>query len=129
MMFEGIDADIEEINYNTFFDKIKRERREWFAQDLVVDRREGWRNWAWRQFNFEDAPLVPREQLPLELQPQTSIRGKVINYINGIDPRLPLNTKATVTSNQMDVDVEEGNQNEEQKVAHGDVELQEINMQ
>ena len=69
MMFEGIDADLEDIPYNQFFDKIRKERAAWLAQDLVVDRREGWRNWVWRQFNFEEAPLVPRDQLPLELQP------------------------------------------------------------
>jgi len=67
MMFEGIDANAENIEYNMFFDKIKRERQAWLAQDLVVDRTEGWRNWIWRQFNFEDAPLVPRDQLPLHL--------------------------------------------------------------
>ena len=39
--------------------------------------------------NFENAPKCPREELPIELQPQSSIRGKVVNYINGIDPRLP----------------------------------------
>ena len=43
----------------------------------------------WRQLNFEDAPLVPRDELPEHMQPQSSIRGKVINYINGIDPRKP----------------------------------------
>ena len=80
---------LEDVVYKRFFDKIKREREEWLAKDLVVDRREGWRNWVWRQFNFEEAPLVPREELPDYLQPQNSIRGKVVNYINGVDPRLP----------------------------------------
>ena len=69
MMFEGIDADTEDIPYQQFFDKIRRERAEWFSKDLVVDRQETWRNWVWRQFNFEDAPLIPREELPLWLQP------------------------------------------------------------
>lgn len=67
MFFEGIDADTPEIPHARFFDKIKREREEWLSQDLVVDRRESWRNWTWRQFNFEDAPLVPRDELPLGL--------------------------------------------------------------
>ena len=87
MMFDSIDADLEDVVYKRFFDKIRREREEWLAKDLVVDRREGWRNWVWRQFNFEEAPLVPREELPEYLQPQNSIRGKVVNYINGVDPR------------------------------------------
>ena len=89
MMFDGIDADLKDIEYQRFFDKARRERQEWLSKDLVVDRREGWRNWTWRQFNFEEAPLVPREELPDYLQPQNSIRGKVINYVNGIDPRVP----------------------------------------
>mmetsp|Transcript_6669 Transcript_6669/g.10718 ORF Transcript_6669/g.10718 Transcript_6669/m.10718 type:complete len:265 (+) Transcript_6669:98-892(+) len=89
MMFESIDADVEEVPYQRFFDRIRKERAEWLSKDLVVDRRESWRNWTWRQFNFEEAPLVPREELPNHLQPQNSIRGKLINYINGIDPRIP----------------------------------------
>ena len=89
MFFESLDADVEDVPYKRFFDKIKRERAEWLAKDLVVDRRERWRHWAWRQLNFEEAPLVPREELPIHLQPQTSIRGKVVNYVNGVDPRLP----------------------------------------
>ena len=31
MMFEGIDANAENIEYNMFFDKIKRERQAWLA--------------------------------------------------------------------------------------------------
>ena len=69
MMFDSIDADLQDVVYKRFFDKIKREREEWLAQDLVVDRRERWRDWVWRQFNFEEAPLVPRDQLPEYLQP------------------------------------------------------------
>ena len=69
MMFNGIDADLEMIEYQQFFAKAKRERLEWLSKDLVVDRREGWRDWTWRQFNFEEAPLVPREELPEHLQP------------------------------------------------------------
>lgn len=38
---------------------------------------------------------MPREELPAHLQPQNSIRGKIINYINGIDPRLPQGAKTT----------------------------------
>lgn len=67
MMFDGIDADTDDIPYKDFFIKIKKEREEWLAKDLVVDRREAWRTWMWRQLNFEDAPLVPREELPVNL--------------------------------------------------------------
>ena len=40
MFFESLDADVEDVPYKRFFDKIKRERAEWLAKDLVVDRRE-----------------------------------------------------------------------------------------
>jgi len=89
MMFDSLDADVEDVEYERFFDKIKRERAEWLAKDLVVDMRESYRDWAWRQLNFVEAPLVPREELPLHMQPQNSIRAKIVNYVNGIDPRLP----------------------------------------
>ena len=55
----------------------------------------------WRQMNFEEAPMIPREDLPMHLQPQSSIRGKVINYINGVDPRLPKNSNLTEKRNQI----------------------------
>lgn len=89
LMFESLKNGVEDVPHQEFFVKIKKAREEWLAKDLVVDRREGWKAWAWRQMNFEDAPLVPREELPAHLQPQNSIRGKLVNYVNGVDPRLP----------------------------------------
>lgn len=122
MMFDKIDADAPEVEYQRFFDKIRQERREWLAQDLVVDRREGYRDWIWRQLNFGEAPLVPREELPVHLQPQTSIRGKLVNYINGVDPRLPMNRNADAKAKKIptQVDLESGVQDTES----GDVEMQ-----
>ena len=64
MMFDNIDAGSEQVEYERFFDKIRRERAEWLSKDLVVDRRERYGPWIWRQLNFEEAPLVPREELP-----------------------------------------------------------------
>ena len=108
MMFDSIDADLQDVVYKRFFDKIKREREEWLAQDLVVDRRERWRDWVWRQFNFEEAPLVPRDQLPEYLQPQNSIRGKVINYINVVDPRVvPSKPKSSAVINEGDIELKD----------------------
>jgi hypothetical protein len=40
------------------------EREEWYSKDLVIDTRETWKNWAWRQMNFEDPPMLPREEIP-----------------------------------------------------------------
>lgn len=54
----------------------------------------------WRQMNFEEAPLIPREELPLNLQPQSSITGKVLNYMNGVDPRVPNNANNAVELKQ-----------------------------
>ena len=48
MMFESLDADVEDVIYDRFFDKIKRERQEWLAKDLVVDMRESYRDWMVR---------------------------------------------------------------------------------
>ena len=67
MMFDNLDANTEDVVYNRFFDLIKKQRAEWLAKDLVVDRRESYRDWMWRQLNFVEAPLVPREELPVHL--------------------------------------------------------------
>jgi len=48
MMFESIEADVPEVPYQRFFDKIKKEREEWLAKDLVVDRRESYQSYIWR---------------------------------------------------------------------------------
>lgn len=48
LFFESIDADLEDVPYKQFFEKIRRERLEWLQKDLVVDRRESWRNFVWR---------------------------------------------------------------------------------
>ena len=55
-------------------------------KDLVVDTRESWGNWIHRQLNFEDPPLVPREELPAERQPHRSFYGKMSCFMNGMDP-------------------------------------------
>ena len=67
LMFQSLEAKVDDVPYQRFFDKIRREKAEWLAQDLVVDRREGWKSWAWRNMNFDPPPMVPREQLPVEL--------------------------------------------------------------
>ena len=56
---------------------------------MVVDPRETWKKWAWRQMNFEEPPLIPREELPEELQPHRTFYGKVACFMNGIDPYPP----------------------------------------
>ncbi len=65
------------------------EREEWLSKDLVVDTRETWKNWFVRQLNFEDPPLIPREDLPEDFQPHRSFYGKLSCMVNGIDPNPP----------------------------------------
>jgi hypothetical protein len=62
------------------------QQEEWLSRDLVIDTRESWKSWFSRQLNFEDPPLVPREELPEEFQPHRSFYGKLSCYVNGIDP-------------------------------------------
>ena len=51
-----------------------------------MDTRETWKKWAWRQLNFEDPPMIPREELPEDYQPHKSFYGKVACFMNGVDP-------------------------------------------
>ena len=85
-----------------FFEKIRQQRREWLSKDLVVDRREPWRHYVSRIVNFGEAPKCPREELPDHLRPENSIRGKVVNYLNGVDPRVP-KVRASVTHPPMEM--------------------------
>ena len=50
------------VTLNSYF--ILGQQEEWWSKDLVVDTRETWKAWAKRQINFEDPPLIPREDLP-----------------------------------------------------------------
>lgn len=70
----------------------------------MIDTRETWKSWMSRQLNFDDPPLVPREELPEELQPHRSFYGKMACFINGIDPN-PAESRMgrrTVISNPID---------------------------
>jgi hypothetical protein len=48
----------------------------------VVDPRETWKEWSKRQLEFKDPPLVERDDLPMELQPQNRKYGKVSTFIS-----------------------------------------------
>lgn len=77
-----------------FFEKERLKYAEWIQKDLVVDTRESWREWFKRQARFEDAPMVPREELPEQFQPNASFYGKMVNIMYGVDPTPPENKKA-----------------------------------
>lgn len=89
---------------DVFFEKKRREYQEWLAQDLVVDTRESWGQWLKRQTEFGEVPLVPREQLPVEYQPQASFYNKMVNIANGIDPTPRGERSRRVQAEQADIE-------------------------
>ena len=75
MFIEYLEEDRETVENARFYDKLRSKsnsditpsieaEEEWLAKDLVVDTRETWKRWSWRQLNFEDPPMIPREDLP-----------------------------------------------------------------
>ena len=54
--------------------------------DPVIDPRETWGKFFSRILEFEDPPLVERNELPREMQPQNRFLGKLRSYINGMSP-------------------------------------------
>lgn len=84
---EGKDEN--EVKHDMFLEKAKIEYQAWLKRDLVVDTRETWMEFWARTRDFGEAKLVPREELPDEMQPHKSIYGKVACLMNGIDPYPP----------------------------------------
>ena len=54
--------------------------------DPVIDPRESWGEFFKRIIEFEDPPLVERQELSNDLQPQNRLLGKMRSYINGMSP-------------------------------------------
>jgi hypothetical protein len=50
----------------------------------VVDPKEGWGSWFKRQNEGKDAPLVERESLPSNLQPQNRMLGTFHHYTHNL---------------------------------------------
>lgn len=76
--------------------------------------------------NFGEAPKCPREELPEHLKPENSIRGKIVNYLNGVDPRVP-KVKANVTHPPMEMyerDLEVGHPEPEEEFKDNEYEAQ-----
>lgn len=76
-------------SYSIFQEKIKKEEEEWANKDLVVDPRETWTKWFNRNLEFEEPPMVPRDELPEDHQPHNSVYGRMNSYINGVNPYPP----------------------------------------
>lgn len=53
--------------------------------DPVIDPRETWTQFFKRVLEFEEPPLVEREDLPPELQPQNRAFGKMSMYLEGLE--------------------------------------------
>ena len=66
LFFQCLEEDREYVDYDMFYEKIRRQEEEWKNSDLVVDTRETWKKFINRQINFEDPPLCPRAELPDE---------------------------------------------------------------
>ncbi|CAD8170926.1 unnamed protein product [Paramecium octaurelia] len=52
--------------------------------DPVIDPRETWGDFIYRQIEFKNPPLVERDELPIDLQPQNRMLGKIRQQINGL---------------------------------------------
>ncbi|KRX05938.1 Ankyrin repeat-containing domain [Pseudocohnilembus persalinus] len=55
-------------------------------KDPVQDPREPWKKWFSRVLEFGEPPMVERDELPENLQPQNRLMGKINCYLNGESP-------------------------------------------
>lgn len=58
--------------------------------DPVIDPRETWKEWFKRNLEFKDPPLVEREELPQELQPQNRNMAQVRHFFNRLTAVSPM---------------------------------------
>jgi hypothetical protein len=65
IVLEALEKGVPLENVKDFMTRPKKK-----FNDPVVDPRESWREWALRNIEFEDPPMVERNELPEELQPQ-----------------------------------------------------------
>ena len=80
----------EEVESNKiFFEKIRQKEKEWAERDLVLDPNETWNEWFKRNLEFEEPPMVPRDEIPEEKQPHNSLYGRLSSYMSGINPYPP----------------------------------------
>lgn len=71
--------------------------------DPVSDPRESWGAWMKRVMDFEEPPLVERQALPPEIQPQNTTLGRLKTFIGlenpppDYDPTIPIQQVADIT--------------------------------
>lgn len=63
-------------------DFLKKEKKVY--KDPVIDPRESWKEWTMRQIEFKDPPLVEREDLPQDLQPQNQKFGRLKHFFKNL---------------------------------------------
>ncbi|CAD8082972.1 unnamed protein product [Paramecium sonneborni] len=92
------------------FEKPKKQQ----LLDPVVDPRESWGNFIYRQIEFKNPPMVERNELPFDLQPQNRIIGKIRQQINGlpVEKNKSLQYSQISPQNQKNDSVEIKNQNQ-----------------
>lgn len=81
-----MNEEIEVNNHSIFFEKVKLREEEERLKDKVIDPYEPWKKWFKRNATFDEPPMIERDALPEELQPQKHIFSIVDNYVNGINP-------------------------------------------
>lgn len=79
MFLTGLREGIPEENMEDYTKKHKK-----VYNDPVIDPREGWVKWIKRVADFQPPPLVERNELPEELQPQNRTLGKIHHFLDRI---------------------------------------------
>ena len=104
------------VNYNTLLDGLQKQippsnignflkRPKIVLRDPVIDPRESWGQWVKRVSEFKEPPLVERDELPEELQPQNRKMGKIHHFLNSIVTR-GSKIKPTVYPNESKTEVD-----------------------
>lgn len=76
IIVDGLEKGIPRENLRDFLKKPKK-----VYDDPVVDPRESWREWIFRNIDFQDPPMVERSDLPEELQPQNVRMAKLRHFV------------------------------------------------
>ena len=79
MVIDGLQRQIPHETVGPYLIRPKKEYK-----DPVIDPRETWGNWARRVSEFKAAPLVEREDLPFDLQPQNRKMGRFHHFLDRI---------------------------------------------